>query len=745
MRRIGRYAIMETLGEGGMGVVYVAEDLRLERRVALKTIHSHLANDITRQRMWREARSASAVSHPNICQIFEFGEHEGELFLAMELLKGESLAERLERGPLPLADALEVGIAIALALEAVHGRGVVHRDLKPSNIFLTPHGAKLLDFGLALPLGTIDSAERITRTGVFVGTPGFMAPELWSGGEPSSASDLFALGAMLIEMIAGVPAFRGDNPAALLHSILHDPAPTLTGGAAIDAVDRIVQGALAKDPADRPSSAGEFARALRMAQALIDGTELPSALVLHRVLVVPFRLLGARDELDFLPMGLADALISSLGRVDGMVLKSSQVGAKYAGDEFDPGRIARETEVQHVLTGTVQEAGDRLRVSAQLMAVPDGSLVWSETLESTIGDLFELQDDLARRIAESFTSEVVGRRKTSVQRDRPATARAYEYFLRGKQMGHNFGMLASARGHYRECLREDPQFAPGWAELARVCRVMAKYSHGNPEADLEEAKDAFRRALEINPQLARTHNLYAYHEIEELGRSKDAMVRLLDHTRRSPTDPDLFAGLVVACRFCGLLEASVEADRRARRLDPGIRTSVAYTHFVRGDYEAAMRSDDEDYSWNRFFALPMLGRGDEAVELVREREQRTQHTTERNMLAVTRAAIEGDRDWCVAAARAVFESSFQDPEGLFFDLRSLVHVGEHGMALKKLGEIVDRGFWCVGGLENDPWLDPVRGTPEFQSALERARAGRGEAIDAYEAAGGVELLGDPRP
>jgi len=743
MTRIGRYVINEKLGEGGMGVVYAAEDLRLERKVALKTIHKHLANETTRKRMWREARTASAVSHPNICQIYEFGEDDGELFLAMELLEGEALSDRLDRGPLSLREALQIGIAISAALEAVHGHGVIHRDLKPSNIFLTPHGAKLLDFGLAVPLDTLDPTDRITRTGVFVGTPGFMAPELWKGEEASPASDLFALGALMIEMIAGVPAFRGDGPAGLLHAVLHDPAPTLTGGPALDAVDRIVQAALSKDPAERPASAHAFGAALRAARATVDGTETPGALLLHRLLVVPFRMLRADEELEFLPIGLADALISSLGSMQGMVVKSSHVGARYTNAEIDPQRIATETEVQHVLTGTLQRAGDRLRVNAQLMAVPDGSLIWSETIESSVGDLFQLQDELTRRIVESFAREVVGRRQSSVRVDRPATAKAYEYFLRANQMSYNFGMLATSRAHYRVCLEEDPEFAPAWARLGRVCRVMAKYGHVDAEELLKESERAFRRALDIAPDLALTHNLFAYYEIEELGKSKDAMVRLLQQARRSPTDPDLFAGLVVATRFCGLLDASVEADRRARRLDPGIRTSVSYTHFMRGEYEAAILSDDEDFSWTQIYSLPMLGREEEALAIIRERERRANQPLEKLKLIAVRAGLAMDRGEAVRGSTALLASSFHDPEGLFFEIRGLARVGEHELALKELAEIVDREFWCAGVLERDPWLDPMRALPEFKAVLECAREGRLEGVRAYEEAGGVQLLGSP--
>ncbi|MHC4941356.1 MAG: serine/threonine-protein kinase, partial [Planctomycetota bacterium] len=226
----GPYRLEAKLGEGGMGVVYEAEDSRLGRRVAIKTVRPASTDATSRQRLLREARMAAGVNHPHICQVLEVGEHEGELFIAMELLEGKSLRERLRRGPLPLKEALPVAIGILEALGALHERGVVHRDLKPSNVFLTRHGVKLLDFGLARAAEPA-AGDRLTQTGIFVGTPGFMAPEVFSGAEPGPAADLFAVGALALEMIAGVPAFSSDTPAEGFRAVLNDQPPTLTGGA----------------------------------------------------------------------------------------------------------------------------------------------------------------------------------------------------------------------------------------------------------------------------------------------------------------------------------------------------------------------------------------------------------------------------------------------------------------------------------------------------------------------------------
>ena len=214
-----------------MGVVYAARDERLERTVALKTMASLDNDETARKRFWREARAAASVNHPNVCQIYEIGEDRGELFIAMELLEGEALAERLRSGPLSVSQTLPVGLGMMAALSALHARGIVHRDLKPSNVFLTPHGVKVLDFGLARPemKPSLSTATELTRVGIVMGTPRYMAPEQVNGEAVDARSDLFAAGAILFEMLSGRPAFAGRTVLEILHATLHEQPPPLTG------------------------------------------------------------------------------------------------------------------------------------------------------------------------------------------------------------------------------------------------------------------------------------------------------------------------------------------------------------------------------------------------------------------------------------------------------------------------------------------------------------------------------------
>ena len=302
-RRLGRYRILHRLGQGGMGVVFAAEDDSLGRRVAVKTISE--PDDSARKRFRREARAAAGVNHPNVCQVYEIGEDGGQLFIAMELLEGESLADRLRRGPLPVEEAVALGRGTLAALSALHTTGVVHRDLKPSNVFLTPHGVKLLDFGLARDLPkeltqSLETGTELTRPGLLMGTPRYMAPEQVLGHEVDARADLFSAAAILYEAVSGRPAFLGTTVVEVLSATLHEQPPALAGDAAVVAFDRVLRRALAKRPADRPATAVEMAAEMETVATAGSSTAASVARPLTRLVVLPFRMLRPDTEIDFL-------------------------------------------------------------------------------------------------------------------------------------------------------------------------------------------------------------------------------------------------------------------------------------------------------------------------------------------------------------------------------------------------------------------------------------------------------------
>jgi len=706
--------------------------------------------------LWREARIGAQVNHPNVCQVFEIGEHQDSLFIAMELLEGEPLATRLRQGPLQAAEAVPIAVDILAALTALHSRGLVHRDLKPSNVFLTLHGTKLLDFGLARPARALGGAsegstdlDQLTRPGLLVGTPRYMAPEQVRCGDADPRSDLFATGALLFEMLAGRSPFGGSTVVEVLHAILHEQPPALTGSPGTAALDGIIRRALDKDPDRRPESAEAMAAALQRIPLDTAGGVTRSVCAITRLAVLPFRLLRPDPETEFLSFGLADAVSTSLSGLETLVVRSTAAAARFATDQPDLEAIASGVDVDLVVLGTLLRSGDQLRVSAQLVEAPLGTLVGSHTVQSAVGDVFGLQDDLSRRIVD-FLALPLAAKGALPRRDVPTSARAYELYLRGVELSRDYRQIAAARDIYLQCLEEDPGFAPAWAQLGRCHRLIGKYLEDR-EGNRSSAEEALDRALELNPSLAVAHHFYANLEAES-GRAIEAMERLLRLAGKRREDPELFAGLVHACRYCGLFEASVAAHEEARRLDPHISTSIAYTLFLMGDLESSRleRGGEPDPELSAL-ALVDLGRRKEALDLLLSIDTGSLPDRARTASGpVAHAEIEalsaalggGPREDALRAVEAGI-AAYSDPEALYLLSLSLALLDQPARAVQVLERCVKTGYFVAPALAREPLLEPARTTPGFEEVLTRAQEGRQRAALAFERANGPSLLGLP--
>ncbi len=746
---IGRYRVRSRIGEGGMGIVYAAEDERLGRPVAIKKLHRESEDPSARERLWREARAAASVNHPNICQVYEIAEEDGEPYIVMELLDGQSLASRMAAGPLPLAESVSLLLEVLNGLEALHRAGFLHRDLKPSNIHLTRNGVKLLDFGLARRrAGSSDgagvSALDLTKSGILVGTPRYMSPEQARSEPVDAGSDIFAAGAILFEMISGRAAFAGRTPVEVFQSILNEQPPALGGSPTIVAVDQVIRAALAKKAGDRYRSASAMADALRAA-LLAEEQATPSAVVtarpMTRLIVLPFRILRSDPETDFLSFSLPDAISSSLSGLSTLVVRSSLAAARYTSAP-DLKAIAAEMDVDVVLTGSLLRAGDRLRLTVQLVEAPGGTVRWSQTSEVALDDIFRLQDGIVRETLQSLALPLTSRERNLLGNDIPATARAYEFYLRANQLANDSGNWRLAGDLYRECLRDDPNYAPAWARLGRILRLLAKFFPQEHSRLLPEAEQAFERALALNPDLPVAHNFFSQFEVEE-GRTAEALKRLLTRAVPGSSDPEIYTGLVHALRYCGFLEASIAADGFARRLDPGVRTSVGFTYFMLGENEKALSFDTGLVQFPRLFALVALGRIPEALAGYREVVDRVDGVGQ--LLCRTQiAALEGNRDQCRELLAQSREVSFRDPEGRYLLARTYALLGDEAPALEILRGVVDTGFFCVPAFRKDAWLDPVRTSPKFAEIVHRAEALQREAAAVYSESHGERLLGPAR-
>jgi serine/threonine protein kinase/tetratricopeptide (TPR) repeat protein len=741
--RIGPYRILSKIGEGGMGVVYKAEDERLKRVVALKVIRELDSDSARRQRFWQEARTAAQVAHPNACRLYDIEEDGDRLVLVMEFIEGESLAARIARGALPAQEAAQMVLAVLSALEAFHKQGVIHRDLKPANIVLSSSGTKLLDFGIAkhlpshLPEGDAATLPGVTSPGMFLGTPRYASPEQFCGRPLDARSDLFSVGVIFYEMLTGQPPFAGESFGELAHSVLQGSVPALRGSPAICAMGRIVHRALARDPKERYPSAEAMAAELR-ATLLLEGIGTPAhARPLRRLMVLPFRVLRPHEDTQFLAYSLPEAITVSLAGLENLAVRSSVVAARYSPEALDLQQLAREAEVDVVLTGALLTVGEQLRITTQLVEVPGGTLLWSHTAQATTRDLLELHDDLVRRVVDSVLPSLSVQEHQSLQHDRPASPTVYQLYLQANEFARQWQNLPTAMEFYERCVKLDPSYAPAWARLGRARWLMDKYNLGSSEG-LRSADDAFQTALRLNPDLTMAHNIYTLLQVDQ-GRALEAMKRLLDRARRRRSDPELFAGLGHACRYCGLLQAALRAQLEARRLDPLIPTSINHTYFMLGEYQKALDFSGGDFGYCLGLTLATLGRTEEAVAKLSQR-QAFEWRLGNLFLTSLRTLLEGNREESLRASDELRGGTFRDPEGIYYLARQLSFLGERGPALETLARAIQQGFFCYPAMVRDPWLDPIRARGEFTDLLRHAHELHREAAAAFVAGGGEALL-----
>jgi TolB-like protein/tetratricopeptide (TPR) repeat protein len=459
-----------------------------------------------------------------------------------------------------------------------------------------------------------------------------------------------------------------------------------------------------------------------------------------RLAVLPFRQLTPAPETEFLTFSLADAIASSLSGLESLVVLSTMAAARFASDVPDLAAMAAALDVTLVLAGAVLRAGDRVRVWAQLIEAPRGTLLWTTTAETSLDDMFRVLDGLVRRIVESLALPLTAREARGLGHDVPGSGHAFDLYLRANRLGRYPETWPQARDLYLESVRADPHYAPSWARLGRTYRMMAKYAADADPQLGRLAEESFRRALAINPELSLTHYLYAQLEMET-GRSVDAFVRLLDRARERRADPQLFAGLVQACRYVGLLEASRAAHERARRLDKTIKTSVAYTSAIVGDYARAVDEARENDDPLEGVALALVGRTTDATGMLLDMQRRYGgNRAWAAYIELVLAFARGDTDEVVAAADACLRLPFADPEGLFHVCVVLARSNEPARALVVLRRTVEAGFSCPAGLDGEPSLRALHGNPEFGRLRAEAERRHRRAVDAFDIAGGYALL-----
>ncbi len=512
-RLADRYAIERELGRGGMATVYLATDLRHHRRVALKVLQPELAAALGTQRFLREIEVAAALTHPHIVPLHDSGEAGEFLFYVMPFIEGESLRERLIRdGALPAAEAVRIAREVAEALEYAHAHGVVHRDIKPENILLSSGHAVVSDFGIARAIGVAGSGQ-LTEVGSAVGSPKYMSPEQVEG-DPKldGRSDIYSLGCVLYEAVTGTTPFGGTTSMGMMVRRLMDTPPPMRSVRpdVTPALEAVVRKAMARIPAERFSTAAELAAALAALEAGPSGG-FPAAVREEKasLAVLPFLNLSPDPENEYFSDGMTDELMGALGKLPGLRVAARASSFAFKGKERDLRDIGQRLRVGTVLEGSVRKAGNRIRISVQLVDVNEGYQLWSETYERDLRDVFAVQDEIARTIAAELKLKLLARSEADLVKPATSNLEAYTCYLQGRYFTQTRtpAGLKSAVTYYEQAIALDPSYAKAYAGLAECWALLGFFEFGDlpPRETLPRARAAAAKTLELDPTLGEAH------------------------------------------------------------------------------------------------------------------------------------------------------------------------------------------------------------------------------------------------
>ena len=768
------YRIERELGHGGMAIVYLAHDLRHDRSVALKVLRPELAQALGTDRFLREIRLCARLQHPHILGIHDSGDAGGQLWFTMPYVEGETLRSRLTREKqLPIGDAIRITTEVADALGYAHQHGVIHRDIKPENILLSGNHALVADFGIAQALSG-GREERLTETGMSLGTPHYMSPEQASGErELDARTDVYSLGCVLYEMLAGEPPFTGPSAQAVLAKRLSEPVPHIGTSREVPiAIDRAVTRALARAPVDRFATALEFVDALRIAPA--DGASptthvastpagrkrariaVIAGVVLLAILggylglnrlragamtpaasaaVLPFADLSPGKDQEYFSDGLTEELITSLSRIQGLRVAARTSSFQFKGRNADVREVGRKLDVGAVLEGSVRRSGDRLRVTAQLSSAKDGYQLWSDSYDRDFADVFAVQEEISRAIVSALRVRLGAKPDSALAPQPTGDLKAYDLYLKGRFAWNQRtgASLKEAVRYLEQAVARDSSFARAWAALADAYILVVPYAGLSPTENWPKAKAAAQRALMLDSTSAEAHTSLAYGSMiyewnwraaeENFGR---AIAANPNYATGHHWYADFLAGR-------GRLDESLAQMRQAHELDPlsrVISSELGWVHYLRHETSEArdqVRSTlelDRNYAHGYFMlGLIQIQAGDHpgAIASFRHAIDLGDNYPQVDGSLGYAYAVSGDRKAALGILDDLRKRSAREYVPPF--AYALVYAG--------LGDVTQGVDWLLKGVaqrdifmpENffDPLLDPLRKDPRF--ARVRTRMG----------------------
>ena len=590
------YKILEKLGEGGMGIVYLAEDLRLNRKVAIKFLpHNISSHQEEKNRFENEARAAASLNHPNITTIHTIEESGSNAFIVMEYIDGIELKEKIKSGPLPVAEAINIGIQMAEGLEAAHRKGIVHRDIKSQNIMITGDGkVKIMDFGIA----RIGRGDQLTKIGTTIGTIDYMSPEQAKGENLDHRTDIWSFGVVFYEMLTGEMPFNGDYEQAIIYSILN-VEPQLPGE--IDERIRyLISKSLKKNNDDRYQSVGEIANELRkllqdeevkrtetkksmLSWMVVGAAVIIVAIALYLFLpssksdnvrniksiaVLPFTNLSSDPNQGYFADGLSDELINTLAKNPKLRVTAHISSFAFKGKVLDLKTIAAKLNVKNILEGSVQKAGSNLRISADLVDVATDATLWSNTYNGTMNNIFALQDSVSGNVAEALKVSLLGKEATETKQK--TDPEAYDDYLLGN---HFFNLRAKenfekAENYFEKALSIDSGYAPVWVGLSKVHSAQAHQGYVPVNEGYRKARKEVEKALELNPNSADAYTTMGWIKIHYDWDWKGADGDFKKALELEPENPDVIKGTAILAATLGRFDETIKLLDQVIEIDP---------------------------------------------------------------------------------------------------------------------------------------------------------------------------------